>query len=48
MDSDENELMIFSPNEPPRKLARGRKIELARRLLKIILNAREKSLTKKT
>ncbi len=48
MDSDENELMIFSPNEPPRKLARGKKIELARRLLKIILNAREKSLTKKT
>jgi phosphopantothenoylcysteine decarboxylase/phosphopantothenate--cysteine ligase len=25
MDSDENELVIFSPNEPPRKLARGKK-----------------------
>ena len=47
MDSDENELVIFSPNEPPRKLARGKKTDLARTLLKIILNAREKCLTKK-
>jgi len=48
MDSDENELMIFSPNESPKKLPRAKKTELARTLLKIILNTREKRLTKKT
>ncbi|MBA3960515.1 MAG: phosphopantothenoylcysteine decarboxylase [Chthoniobacterales bacterium] len=48
MESDENELMIFLPNDEPRKVARGKKTELARTLLKIILNARENCLTKKT
>jgi phosphopantothenoylcysteine decarboxylase/phosphopantothenate--cysteine ligase len=48
MDSDENELLIFSPNEKPKSLSRAKKIVLARRLLKIILRARENCLTKKT
>jgi len=48
IDAEENELVIFSPNEPPKKLERGKKTDLARTLLKIILNAREKCLTKKT
>lgn len=48
MDADENELVIFLPNESPKKLARAKKTELARTLLKIILNTREKRLTKKT
>ncbi len=48
LESDENELLIFSPNDEPKKLARGKKTELARALLKIILNARENCLTKKT
>ena len=48
MDADENELAIFLPNESPKKLARAKKTELARTLLKIILNTREKRLTKKT
>jgi phosphopantothenoylcysteine decarboxylase/phosphopantothenate--cysteine ligase len=47
MDSDENELLIFSRNGEEKKLSRGKKTELARALLKIILNAREKCLTKK-
>jgi phosphopantothenoylcysteine decarboxylase/phosphopantothenate--cysteine ligase len=48
MDSDENELLIFFKNGEEKKLPRGKKTELARALLKIILNAREKCLTKKT
>ncbi len=48
MDSDENELVIFSKNGAPEKLSRAKKTELARALLKIILEAREKCLTKKT
>jgi phosphopantothenoylcysteine decarboxylase/phosphopantothenate--cysteine ligase len=48
MESDENELVIFSPNDEPKKLGRGKKTELARTLLKIVLDAREKCLTKKT
>lgn len=48
MDSDENELVIFSPNEEPKTLSRGKKTELARELLKIILDVRENCLTKKT
>jgi phosphopantothenoylcysteine synthetase/decarboxylase len=48
MDADENEVVIFSPNDVPKKIPRAKKSELARVLLKIILNAREKRLTKKT
>ena len=48
MDSDENEVVIFSPNESPRRLARALKTELAREILKIILAARENCLTKKS
>lgn len=48
MDADENELIVFSPNDEPETLAREKKTELARRLLQIILQAREKCLTKKT
>ncbi len=48
MEADENELVIFSPNEKAKTLSRGKKTALARELLKIILDAREKSLTKKT
>lgn len=48
MDSDDNELMIFFKNGAPEKLPRGKKTELARALLKIILDARENCLTKKT
>ncbi len=47
MDSDENELLIFFRNGEEKKLSRGKKVELARALLKIILDAREKCLTKK-
>ncbi len=48
MDAEENELVIFSKNGAEQKLARAKKIELARALLKKILEAREKCLTKKT
>ena len=48
MDADENEVVIFSRSEEPKKISRGKKMELARELLKIILDAREKCLTKKT
>ncbi len=48
MDSDENEVVIFSPNNEPETLSRGKKTELARTLLKKISKAREKCLTKKT
>ncbi len=48
MDSDENELLIFDRAGNREKLSRGKKTELARVLLKKILNAREKCLTKKT
>jgi phosphopantothenoylcysteine decarboxylase/phosphopantothenate--cysteine ligase len=48
MDAEENEVTIFSPNDPPKKIPRAKKSELARVLLKIILNAREKRLTKKS
>ncbi len=48
MDSDENELQIFSQDGTEKKLSREKKTELARALLKIILDAREKCLTKKT
>lgn len=48
MDADENEVAIFFRNGDEKKLPRGKKIELGRALLKIILDAREKCLTKKT
>jgi phosphopantothenoylcysteine synthetase/decarboxylase len=48
MDAEENEVIIFSPNDAPKKIPRAKKSELARVLLKIILNAREKRLTKKS
>ncbi|MBA2436671.1 MAG: phosphopantothenoylcysteine decarboxylase [Chthoniobacterales bacterium] len=48
MDSDDNELLIFFKSGAEKKLWREKKTELARTLLKIILDAREKCLTKKT
>ena len=48
MDADDNELVIFSKQGEPEKLSRAKKTELARALLKIILAAREKCLTKKS
>jgi phosphopantothenoylcysteine decarboxylase/phosphopantothenate--cysteine ligase len=48
MDADENEVMIFSKTEEPKKISRRKKTHLARNLLKIILKAREKCLTKKS
>jgi phosphopantothenoylcysteine synthetase/decarboxylase len=47
MDAEENEVVVFSPNDAPKNISRAKKSELARLLLKIILNAREKRLTKK-
>ena len=49
MDADENELVIFFEERRRRKNFHARKkIELARALLKIILEVRENCLTKKT
>ncbi len=48
MDSDENELQIFFRDGSEKTLSREKKTELAHDLLKIILDAREKCLTKKT
>ncbi len=48
MDADENELQIFFKSGEEKKLSRAKKTELAHDLLKIILDAREKCLTKKT
>lgn len=48
MDSDDNELHIFCKDGAEKKLSRGKKTALARALLKIILDVREKCLTKKT
>jgi phosphopantothenoylcysteine decarboxylase / phosphopantothenate---cysteine ligase len=48
MDSDDNEVVIFFKDGEPEKLSRRKKTKLARALLKIILEAREKCLTKKT
>ncbi|MGH7935510.1 MAG: phosphopantothenoylcysteine decarboxylase, partial [Chthoniobacterales bacterium] len=47
MDSDDNELVIFFKNGEQKKLPRAKKSDLARNLLKIILDVREKCLTKK-
>ncbi len=48
MDSEENELLIFFRNGERKKLPREKKTQLARDLLKIILDTRENCLTKKT
>lgn len=48
MDSDNNELVIFFKNGALEKIPRGQKTEVARALLKIILDARENCLTKKS
>jgi phosphopantothenoylcysteine decarboxylase / phosphopantothenate---cysteine ligase len=48
MEAEENELVIFFKNGEQEKLAREKKSELARHLLKKIVKAREKYLTKKT
>ncbi|MEO8044776.1 MAG: phosphopantothenoylcysteine decarboxylase [Spartobacteria bacterium] len=48
MDSDENELQIFFRDGSEKTLSREKKTKLAHDLLKIILDAREKCLTKKT
>ena len=48
MDADDNEVIIFSKSGAPRKLPRQKKTELARALIKIILEVRENCLTKKT
>ena len=48
MDSDDNELLIFFRNGERTNLPREKKTKLARALLKIILDTREKCLTKRT
>ncbi len=48
MEAEENEVTIFFRDGTYQKLLRAKKSELARDLMKIILNAREKRLTKKT
>ena len=48
MDSDDNELVIFFKNGAQKNFRAQKKAELARDLLKIILDACEKYLTKKT
>ena len=48
MDSDDNELTIFLRNGERKNLPRAKKTVLARALLKIIVDAREKCLTKKS
>jgi phosphopantothenoylcysteine decarboxylase/phosphopantothenate--cysteine ligase len=48
MDSDDNEVVIFFKDGESEKLSRTKKTKLARALLKIILEVREKCLTKKT
>jgi phosphopantothenoylcysteine decarboxylase/phosphopantothenate--cysteine ligase len=48
MDSDDNELLIFFKSGERKNLPRAKKTELARALLKIIVDAREKCLTKKS
>ena len=48
MDSDDNELLILFPDGERKILPRAKKTDLARALLKIILEVRENYLTKKT
>ncbi len=47
MDADENELQIFFKTGEEKKLSRAKKTQLSLALVKIILDAREKCLTKK-
>jgi phosphopantothenoylcysteine decarboxylase / phosphopantothenate---cysteine ligase len=47
MESDENELTIFFRNGEKGKISRGSKKIIARELVKILANSREKRLTKK-
>jgi phosphopantothenoylcysteine decarboxylase/phosphopantothenate--cysteine ligase len=47
MDADDNEVVIFFKGGASKKVPRQKKTELARALLKIILEARENCLTKK-
>lgn len=48
IDSDENEVLIFSKNGEEKRIARAAKKSIARDLVKIISQMRELSLTKKT
>jgi phosphopantothenoylcysteine decarboxylase/phosphopantothenate--cysteine ligase len=48
MESDENEVTIFSRTDEPRHVERASKKIIAREILKILFALREKSLTKKT
>lgn len=48
MESDENEVTIFSRSDEPKHIARAPKKIIARKILKIVFEMREKSLTKKT
>ena len=48
MESDENEVEIFFRTDQRTKISRAPKKNIARELVKIISNTREKSLTKKT
>ena len=48
MESAENEVTIFFQNGETRKISRAPKKNIARELVKIVSNIREKSLTKKT
>ena len=48
MESDENEVIIFFRNGEIAKISRSSKKNIARELIKIIANTREKRLTKKT
>ena len=48
MEADENEVVLFFPNDDVKTLPRAKKTELARALLKIILITKENCLTKKT
>ena len=48
MESDQNEVVIFSRSDEPKTIARAPKKIIAREILKIVFEIREKSLTKKT
>jgi phosphopantothenoylcysteine decarboxylase / phosphopantothenate---cysteine ligase len=47
MESDENEVTIFFPNGEKEKISRASKKNIARELVKILINSHEKRLTKK-
>jgi phosphopantothenoylcysteine decarboxylase/phosphopantothenate--cysteine ligase len=48
MESDENEVTVFFKSGEPKKISRAPKTNLARELIKIFENVREKCLTKKS